>query len=58
MAAESRECGKCKKDKSIKERVEMRAEGERGMFVCYNGHKEEMTGYEQMSSLGCKQMFD
>lgn len=57
MAGERRVCGKCKSDKKVKGRVEMRPEGQRGVYVCPNGHQEEMTAFEQMSSLGCKLMF-
>ena len=56
MGAESRECGKCKSDKAVKGKVGMRPVGQRGVFVCSNGHEEDMTPHEQMSSLGCKQM--
>ena len=56
MAEKARECGKCKSDKNVKGRVEMRPEVQRSVFVCPNGHQEEMTPYEQMSSLGCKPM--
>ena len=57
MSDSSRVCGKCKKDKQVKGPVEMRAEGQRGVYVCPNGHQEEMTAAEQMGALGYKPMF-
>ena len=56
MAAESRECGKCKSDKAVKGKVEMNPVGQRGVYVCSNGHEEDMTAREQMRSLGYKPM--
>ena len=56
MATESRECGKCKSDKAVKEKVAMSPVGQRGVYVCSNGHEEQMTAHEQMSSLGYRPM--
>ena len=56
MSDKPRVCGKCKGNKSVKGTVEMRPEGQRGVYVCSNGHEEEMTAGEQMNSLGYKPM--
>ena len=56
MGTESRECGKCKSDKAVKGKVGMRPVGQRGVYVCSNGHEEDMTPQEQMSSLGYRPM--
>lgn len=56
MAEKRRVCGKCKGNKSVTGTVKMRPEGQRSVYVCSNGHKEEMTAGEQMNSLGYKPM--